>query len=130
MTGSNTDGTNTEAMTDGGQVAVEYDGQTIAVPTKFRKRDLDNYYGSVPETCPVEYIYTYDGRLCAEGQINETTCVVATYRPDRVASVEGGWDGWVAELFGSTGGVPPNTLWERDNQRPSPDDHDDNGPNQ
>jgi hypothetical protein len=128
MTESNSNDTSAATMTDGGQVEVEYDGQTIAVPTTFRKRDLDNYYGSVPETCPVEYIYTYDGRLRAEGQTNETTRVVATYRPDLVASVGSGWGGWTAKLFDSTGGVPPNTLWERDNQRPSPTDHDDNGP--
>ena len=110
-----TDGRSTKAMTDGGRVEVEYDGQTVALPMRFRKRDLDNYYGSVPETCPVEYVYVYDGRLRAEGQIDETTCAVATYKPDRVTSVEGGWDGWRAELFDSTGGeTPPNTLWERD----------------
>jgi hypothetical protein len=104
-----------EIVTDGGQVEVEYDGQTVTVPTMFRKSDLSNYYGSVPDSCPVEHVYVYDGRLRAEAQIDETTAVVATYRPDRVDSIESGWDGWSAEFFDKTGrGTPPNTLWERD----------------
>jgi len=116
MTESNTGDTNATAMTDGGQVEVEYDGQTVTVPTTIRRSDLSGYFGSVTNTCPVEYIYVYDGSLRAEGQADETTRVIATYQPDRVASVESGWDGWEAELAdGTVENVPPNTLWGRDN---------------
>jgi len=112
----------TTSQADGGEVEVEYDGQAVTVPTTIRRSDLAGYFGSVANTCPVEYIYVYDGRLRAEGQADETTRVIATYRPDRVDSVGGGWDGWGAELVdGAAEGTPPNTLWERGSQEPMTD---------
>jgi len=116
------DETPTVMADGGGEVEVEYGGQAVTVPTTIRRSDLAGYFGSVADTCPVEYIYVYDGRLRAEGQADETTRVIATYRPDRVDSVGSGWDGWGAELVdGAAEGTPPNTLWERDNQRPMTD---------
>jgi hypothetical protein len=100
-------------------VDVEHNGETISVPTTFELKDLETYFGSMPDEWEIDYIFEYDGALRTGVYISETEWVETVLHTDEYhetnqAHTERGWVGETIEDVDEADGCPEEPLWSRE----------------
>lgn len=101
-------------------VAVEYNGETIDVPTTFEIGDLAAYFGSVPDEFDVDRIFEHEGALRVEAYLGDEEWVEAVLHTDEWHETFNAHNdrGWVADTINAGPrdeyDDPGETLWERE----------------
>jgi hypothetical protein len=104
---------------DDDRIEVEHNGKTINVPTTFNLKDLETYFGSMPDEWEIDYIFIHEGALRTGAYISETEWVETVYHTDEYhetfnAHTERGWVGETIDGVDASDGCPEEPLWARE----------------